>query len=89
MDIPQTVRLDHVDLFVLALAEVSVDHDGAVVAGVNQLGVISVGLHGANDALELPRCRAAAGKEEVPRDVHLECGVRIARYHVLISGEIQ
>ncbi len=36
VNVPQPVRLDDVDLLVLALAEVRVDDDGAVVAGVDQ-----------------------------------------------------
>ena len=37
VDVAQVVRLDDVDLLVLGFAEVGVDDDGAVVAGVNQL----------------------------------------------------
>ena len=38
VDVAQAVRLDDVDLLVLALAEVRVDDDGAVVAGVDEVG---------------------------------------------------
>ncbi len=38
VDVAQAVRLDDVELLVLALAEVRVDHDRAVVAGVDQVG---------------------------------------------------
>ena len=38
VDVAQAVRLDDVELLVLALAEVRVDDDRAVVAGVDQVG---------------------------------------------------
>ena len=38
VDVAQAVRLDDVELLVLALAEVGVDDDGAVVAGVDEVG---------------------------------------------------
>jgi hypothetical protein len=66
------VGLDDIDLLVLLLTEAGVDHDGAVVAGVNQAGVVAVPLHGPDHTFELPRRGRAAGIEEVPGDVDLE-----------------
>ena len=60
MDVAQAVRLDHRQLLVLALAEVRVDDDGAVVAGVDERRVVAVALHRADDAVELPRRRRRA-----------------------------
>ena len=55
VDVAEAVRLDDVDLLVLALAEVRVDDDGAVVARVDEVLLVAVLLHGADDAVELPR----------------------------------
>ena len=82
------MRLDDVDLLVLALAEVRVDDDRAVVAGVNERRVVAVLLHRPDDALELPRGRRAAGEEEVPRDVDLERRVRVLREDVLVARQV-
>ncbi len=87
--VPETVRLDDVQLFVFALAEMRIDHHGAVVAGVDQGRVVAVLLHRADHALELPRRRRAAGEEEVPRDIDLEPRVGVLPDDVLITGEIQ
>ena len=42
VNVAQPVRLDDVDLLVLALAEVGVDHDGAVVTRMNQARIVAV-----------------------------------------------
>jgi hypothetical protein len=51
MDVAKPVRLHDRELLVLPLGEVSVDDDGAVVAGVYQIWIVAVGLHGADHAL--------------------------------------
>ena len=88
VDVPQPVRVDDVDLLVLALAEVRVDDDRAVVAGVNQRRIVPVLLQRADDAVELPGRRRAPGKEEVPGDVDLERGVGVLRDDVLVAREV-
>ncbi len=77
VDVAQPVRVDDVDLLVLALAEVRVDDDRAVVARVDQVRVVAVLLHRPDHALELPGRRRAAREEEVPGDVDLERGVGV------------
>ena len=54
VDVAQAVGLDHVDLLVLALAQVRVDDDGAVVTAVDELGLVAVALHRLDDAVQLP-----------------------------------
>ena len=88
VDVAKPVRLHHRELLVLPLGEVSVDDDGAVVAGVDQVRIVAVRLHGADHALELPGRRRAGGEEEVPGDVHLECGVDILGQDVLVAGQV-
>ena len=77
MHVAQAVGLDHVELLVFALAEMGVDDDGAVVAGVDQLRVVAVAFHGADDAVELPGRGGAAGIEKMPGDVDLEGGIGV------------
>ena len=89
VDVPQRVRVDDVELLVLSLAEMRVDDDGAVVAGVNQRRIVAVLLHRTDDAFELPRRRRAGGIEKVPGDVHLERSVGILRHDVLVAGQVQ
>jgi hypothetical protein len=88
VDVAQAMRLDDVELLVLALAEVRVDHHSAVMAGVNQIRLVAVLLHRANHSFELPRRRRAAGKEEVPRDVDLQGGIGVLGDDVLVAGEV-
>ena len=45
VDVAQPVRLDRAELLVLALAQVRVDDDGAVVARMDQVAAVAVGLH--------------------------------------------
>ena len=89
VDVPQPVRLDDVDLLVFALAEVRVDHDRAVVAGVDERRIVSVAFHRTDDALELPRRGRAAGEEKVPGDVDLERRVHTLRHDFLVTGEVE
>jgi hypothetical protein len=86
--VAQAVRLHHVDLLVLALTEVGVDHHGAVVARVHQLFRVPVGHHGADDAVELPWRGRRRRVEEVPADVDLEGGVGVFRDDVLVAREV-
>jgi hypothetical protein len=88
VDVAQAVGLDDIDLLVLALAEMRVDDDGAVVAGMHQGRVEAVLLHRLDDAVELPGGRRAARVEEVPGDVDLEGGVDILGEDVLIPREV-
>ena len=88
VDVAQAVRFDDVDLLVLALAEMGVDDDRAVVARVDQRRVVAVLLHRADDAVELPRRRRAARKEEMPGDVDLERRVGVFRDDVLVAGQV-
>jgi hypothetical protein len=88
MDVPDSVGVHDVDLLVLALSQVRVDHHRAVMAGVDQRGIVPVLLHRADHPLELPRRRGGRGEEKVPRDVHLERGVGVLRDNVLVSGEV-
>ncbi len=88
VDVAQAVRLDDVDLLVLALAQVGVDDHGAVVAGVDQVVLVAVRLHRADDALELPRRGRGRRVEEVPGDVDLEPGVGALVDHLLVVGEV-
>ena len=75
-------------LLVLGFAEVRVDHHRAVVAGVDQLRVVAVPLHRADDAVQLPRRGRAAGEEEVPGDVDLERRVGVFGDDVLVAGQV-
>jgi len=88
VDVAQAVRLDDVDLFVLAFAQMRIDDDGAIVAGVDQLWPVAVPLHGPHHTLELPWRRRRSREEEVPGDVDLERGVGVLRDNVLVSGEV-
>ena len=89
MNIPEAMRFDHVELFVLPLAQVRVDHDGAVVARMNQRGIVAIGLHGTDDAIELPGSSGASRKEEMPGDIDFERGVNRLVDDLLIAGEVQ
>ncbi len=89
VNVTQAVRLDGQELLVLALAQVRVDHDCAVVARVDEVTAVAVGLQRANDALKLPRRGRAAGEEEVPRDIDLQRSIRVLRDHVLVAGQVQ
>ena len=75
-----------VELLVLRLAEVRVDHDGAVVAGVDQRRIVAVPLHRRDHAVELPRRGRRTGEEEVPGDVDLERGVGVLGEDVLVPA---
>ena len=55
---------------------------------VDQVGVVAVALHRADDAVELPRRRRRCRVEEVPGDVDLEPGVGVLVDHVLVAGEV-
>lgn len=72
VNVAQAMRLNHAELLVLALAEPGVDHDGSIVAHVDQIRIVPVALHRPDDTLQLPRRRRTAGVEEMPTDVHLE-----------------
>ena len=88
MDVLQAMRLDHVELLVLAFAEMGVDDHGAVVAGVDQVLAVAVGGHRPDHAVELPRRGRAAGEEEMPGDVDLERRLHVLGQHVLIAREV-
>ena len=88
VDIAQPVGLDDVDLLVLSLAQVRVDHHRAIVAGVDQLIAVAILLHGADHALELPGRGRAAGEEVVPGDVHLQRRIRVLGDDVLVAGQV-
>ena len=88
VDVAQAVRLDHVDLLVLALAEVRVDDHGAVVAGVDQVRVVAVLLHRADHAVELPGRGRRRRVEEVPGDVDLERGVGVPGDDLLVARQV-
>ena len=88
MDVAQAVRLHDRQLLVFGFAEVRVDDDGAVVAGVDQLRLVAVLLHRLDHAVELPRRGRRAGKEEMPRDVDLQRGIRVLGQDVLIAGQV-
>ena len=78
MHVAQAVRLDHRQLLVLGFAEVRVDDDGAVVAGVDQRRVVAVAA--SSRAMTPSSCQGVveqAGKEEMPRDVDLERGIGV------------
>ena len=55
MDIPQFVCVGNIDLLVLAFTEAGVDDHGTVVAAMDQVGIVTVTLHGANNPVQLPR----------------------------------
>ena len=84
----QAMGADHVDLLVLALAEVGVDHHRAVVAAVDPLARVPVPQHRLDDAVELPGGGGAARVEEVPGDVDLEGGVGASGQRLLVAGEV-
>lgn len=88
VDVAKTVLLDDWELFVLLFSEVGIDDYGAVVAGVNEVFLVTVFEQGADDALELPRGGRGGGEEEVPGDVDFESGVFFLVNHVLVTGKI-
>ncbi len=88
VDVPEPVRLDDVDLLVLAFAEVRIDHDRTIVAGMDEPRVVPVRLHRLDHAVELPGCRGAAGKEEMPGDVHLQGRIHRLRHDVLVPRQV-
>src|SRR5262245_19904513 len=73
VNVPQTVRIDDIDLLVLAFAEVRVDDDRPVVAGVDQRLVVAVPHHRPNYAVKLPRRGRTPRIKEMPGDVDLQC----------------
>ena len=87
--VAQAVRLDDLHLLVLPLAQMRVDDDGAVVAGVDERGIESVPAHRPDDPFELPRRRRAARIEEVPGDVHLQRRVGVLGDDLLVSGQVE
>ena len=79
---------DHVDLLVLALAQMGVDHDGAVVAAVDPLARVAVPQHRPHHAVQLPGRGGAAGVEEVPGDVDLEGRVGALGQRLLVAAQV-
>ena len=89
VDVAQAVRLHHRQLLVLRLAEVRVDDDGAVVAGVDQrrdrsrrcfiARITPSSCHGVVER---------AGEEEMPGDVDLERGIGVLGEDVLVAGQV-
>jgi len=73
---------------VIRVAQVGVDHDGSIVAAVDEVGVVAVAFHRANHAFELPRRGRAGGEEEVPGDVDLQGGVGVFGDRVLVAGQV-
>jgi hypothetical protein len=87
--VTQAMGFNHIDLLILLLTKAGVDHDGAVVAGVNQAGVVAVPLHGPDHTFELPGRGRAAGIEEVPGDVDLQRGIGVLGDFCLIISQVQ
>ena len=69
-------------------AEAGVDHDSAVVAAVDQRGIVAVLLEGADDAVELPGGRGRGRHEEVPTDVDLQRGILVLGQNVLVPRQV-
>ncbi len=88
MNVAQVVRLHDIELFILAFAQMRVDDDGTVMARVNQIRIVAVLFHRADDTFHLPRRRRTAGKEKVPRDIYFQRGVGLLINDLLIAGEI-
>ena len=75
MDVSEPMRLDNIQLLVFPLAEMGIDHDGAVMTGVDVGGGIPVLFHGPDYAIQLPGSGGAARIEEVPTDIDLQGSV--------------
>jgi hypothetical protein len=88
MDVADAMRLHHRQLLVFRLAQVRVDHDGAVVAGVDQRRIVAVPLHRRDHAVQLPGRGRRRRKEEMPGDVDLQRGVGVLGQDVLIAGQV-
>src|SRR6266508_6099059 len=88
MNISQTMRFDDGQLLVFDLTQVRIDYDGSVVAGMKELRIVAVGLHGADDAIELPRSRRRTWEEEMPGYIDFERGIDVLRDDVLISRKV-
>ena len=88
VDIAEPMGLNDVNLFIFAFAQMSVNDDGPVMAGMDFGRVIAVPFEAADNAFHLPRRGGTAGVEKMPTDIHLEGGIGLAGDDVLVSGEI-
>jgi len=88
VNVAQVVGFHDVDLLVLTFAHVRINHHGAIVTGVHQVGIVSILLHRADHAFKLPGGGGAAGIEEMPGDVDLQRRIGILRNHILVASQI-
>ena len=66
MYISQSVRFDDGEVFVFFFTQTRVDDHGSVVAAVNEVGIVAIPFHGADNTVELPWCCGTSGKKKVP-----------------------
>ena len=66
MYVSQAVRFDDGEVFVFLFAQMRVNDYGSVVAAVNEIGIVAIAFHGANNTIELPGGCGTSGKEKVP-----------------------
>ena len=88
VDVPQAMSLDHGQLLVLPFPQMGVDHHRPVVAGVEEIGIVAIALHGADDAIKLPGGRRATGEKEMPGDVDLESRFHLGIDHLPVAGQV-
>ena len=82
------MSVDDVDMLVFTFTEVGVDYHGAIVAAVNEIGVIAIALHGTDYTFKLPRRCRGRGIEEMPTDVDLEGSILIGLNDIAIACKI-
>ena len=66
MYISQAVCFDDGEVFVFFFAQMRVDDYGSVVAAVNEVGIVAIPFHGADNTVELPGCCGTSGEKKVP-----------------------
>ena len=66
MYIFQAVRVNDGEVFVFFFAQMRVNDHGSVVAAVNEVGIVTIAFHGADNTIELPRRCGTSGKKKVP-----------------------
>lgn len=89
MYIFQAVRFDDGEVFVFFFAQTRVDDYGSIVATVNEIGIVAIPFHGADNTVELPGRCGTSGEKKVPGNVDFECGLHFSGDHILVICQIE